>query len=239
TRRRPPSWTAPARRSGRIENRRGAELTVLQDATFGPFLETVRSRQSSHNSLILLVINILRRSKDISCAISMIDLSKDISQYPKEKLEMFGMRHFGSRCEDRHGAGRHGGWRHHRHGFGGGRHGRGGDAGGGDMMRAGRMLAQGDLRLLALALIAEQPRHGYEIIKVLEEKTEGWYAPSPGIVYPTLTYLEEAGYVTAQADGTKKLYTITSEGRVYLEQNRAFVDAVLERLAAVGERAGR
>ena len=104
------------------------------------------------------------------------------------------------------------------------------------MMRAGRMLAQGDLRLLALALIAEQPRHGYEIIKVLEEKTAGWYAPSPGIVYPTLTYLEEAGYVTAQADGAKKLYTITGEGRAYLEENRAFVDAVLERLEAVGER---
>ena len=101
---------------------------------------------------------------------------------------------------------------------GGGRHGRGGDFGGGDMMRAGRMLAQGDLRLLALALIAEQPRHGYEIIKVLEEKTEGWYAPSPGIVYPTLTYLEEAGYVTAQADGAKRLYTITGEGRAYLER---------------------
>jgi DNA-binding PadR family transcriptional regulator len=146
------------------------------------------------------------------------------------------MRHFGSHCEDRHSAGRHGGWRHHRHGFGGGRHGRGGDAGGGDMMRAGRMLAQGDLRLLALALIAEQPRHGYEIIKVLEEKTQGWYAPSPGIVYPTLTYLEEAGYVTAQADGAKRLYTITAEGRTYLESNRAFVDAVLERLDAVGER---
>src|SRR6185436_8682645 len=146
---------------------------------------------------------------------------------------MFGMRHFGSHCEDRHAAGRHGRWgRHHRHGMGGGRHG----MGGGDMMRAGRMLAQGDLRLLALALIAEQPRHGYEIIKVLEEKTEGWYAPSPGIVYPTLTYLEEAGYVTAQADGAKRLYTITAEGRAHLESNRAFVDAVLERLDAVGER---
>jgi len=148
---------------------------------------------------------------------------------------MFGMRNFGSHCEDRHAAGRHGRWgKHHRHG--GGRHGRGGDFGGGDMMRAGRMLAQGDLRLLALALIAEQPRHGYEIIKVLEEKTEGWYAPSPGIVYPTLTYLEEAGYVTAQADGAKRLYTITAEGRAHLESNRAFVDAVLERLDAVGER---
>ena len=76
--------------------------------------------------------------------------------------------------------------------------------GGGDMMRAGRMLAQGDLRLIALALIAEQPRHGYEIIKVLEEKTAGWYSPSPGIVYPTLTYLEEAGYVTAGDRGRKE-----------------------------------
>jgi DNA-binding PadR family transcriptional regulator len=145
------------------------------------------------------------------------------------------MRHFGSRGEDRCAAGgRHGRFgRHHRH-HGGGRHGMRGD--GGDMMRAGRMLAQGDLRLLALALIAEQPRHGYEIIKVLEERTEGWYAPSPGIVYPTLTYLEEAGYVTAQADGAKKLYSITGEGRTYLEGNRTFVDAVLERLDAVGER---
>jgi hypothetical protein len=98
---------------------------------------------------------------------------------------MFGMRHFGHHREERHAAGRHSRWGgHHRHGMGG-RHGKGGD----DMMRAGRMLAQGDLRLLALALIAQQPRHGYEIIKVLEEKTEGWYAPSPGIVYPTLTYL--------------------------------------------------
>ena len=150
---------------------------------------------------------------------------------------MFGMRHFGSHHEDRHAAGRHGRWgRHHRHG---GRHGRDGDFDGGDMMRAGRMLAQGDLRLLALALIAEQPRHGYEIIKVLEEKTQGWYAPSPGIVYPTLTYLEEAGYVTVQADGAKRLYTITEEGRTYLESNRAFVDAVLERLTAVGARTGR
>src|SRR5258705_4026359 len=146
---------------------------------------------------------------------------------------MFGMRHFGSHCEDRHAAGRHGRWgRHHRHG---GRHGRDGGFDGGDMMRAGRMLAQGGLRLLALALIAEQPRHGYEIIKVLEDKTQGWYAPSPGIVYPTLTYLEEAGYVTAQADGAKKLYTITAEGSTYLEENRAFVDALLERLEAVGE----
>jgi DNA-binding PadR family transcriptional regulator len=115
----------------------------------------------------------------------------------------------------------------------------GGGFGGGDMMRAGRMLAQGDLRLIALALIAEQPRHGYEIIKVLEDKTSGWYSPSPGIVYPTLTYLEEAGYLTAQTEGSKKLYTITDEGRAHLAENRAFVDAVLERLGAIGEKAAR
>jgi len=145
---------------------------------------------------------------------------------------MFGMRHH-SRWEERWAAGR--GWRRHGgHGFGG-RHG----FGGGDMVRAGRMLATGDLRLIALALIAEQPRHGYEIIKLLEEKTEGWYSPSPGIVYPTLTYLEEAGYVTAQAEGAKKLYTITAEGRAHLEENRDLVDAVLERLAAVGRKIAR
>lgn len=106
-------------------------------------------------------------------------------------------------------------------------------------MRAGRMLAQGDLRLLALALIAEQPRHGYEIIKLLEEKTAGWYSPSPGIVYPTMTYLEEAGYVTAEAQGSRRLYTITEEGRAYLAEHRDFVDAVLDRLAAFGERVAR
>src|SRR4051812_23020787 len=145
---------------------------------------------------------------------------------------MFGMRH-GSECEGRWAAGR--GWRR-RHGFGGGgRHG----MGGGDMIRAGRMLATGDLRLIALALIAEEPRHGYEIIKVLEEKTAGWYSPSPGIVYPTLTHLEEAGSVTAQAEGAKTLYTITAEGRAYLAETRDFVDAVLDRLAAVGRKIAR
>jgi DNA-binding PadR family transcriptional regulator len=133
--------------------------------------------------------------------------------------------------------------RHHKRGrFGGfgfgGRRGGFGE-GGEDLMRARRMLAQGDLRLLALALIAEAPRHGYEIIKLLEEKTADWYSPSPGIVYPTLTYLEEAGYVTASTEGSKKLYTITDEGRAYLQGNRELVDVVLQRLSALGERVNR
>ena len=145
---------------------------------------------------------------------------------------MYGMRQEGheGRCAGRSRRGR---W------FGGpgwgGRHG----TGGGDTMRAGRMLGQGDLQLIALALIAEQPRHGYEIIKVLEEKTSGWYSPSPGIVYPTLTYLEEVGYVTAQSEGAKKLYTITAEGRAHLDANRDLADTVLDRLAAIGERVAR
>jgi len=108
-----------------------------------------------------------------------------------------------------------------------------------DWMRARRMLAQGDLRLIALALIAEAPRHGYEIIKLLEEKTADWYSPSPGIIYPTLTYLEEAGYVIASTEGAKKLYTITEQGSAYLKANREIVDAVLDRLSALGERVNR
>jgi DNA-binding PadR family transcriptional regulator len=144
---------------------------------------------------------------------------------------------FGRHCGMSHGgkwAARRG-WRgHHGGGSGSSRHGSDDD-----FTRARRMLAQGDLRLIALALIAEQPRHGYEIMKVLEDKTAGWYSPSPGMVYPTLTYLEETGYVTAQAEGAKKLYSITAEGRAHLEANRDFVDAVLERLAATGEKIAR
>ena len=141
------------------------------------------------------------------------------------------------RDDERWGASRHRHSRYSKHGFFG-RHGHGRDMDPDDL-RAGRMLAQGDLRLIAIALIEQEPRHGYEIIKLVEEKTADWYSPSPGIVYPTLTYLEEAGYVTASAEGSKKLYTITAEGRAYLAANREVVDVVLARLAAVGERVSR
>jgi len=148
---------------------------------------------------------------------------------------MFGMRGYGPACGSYGAAGRHG----HRGfvpGFGWGR-GRG--PGGGDMFRIGRLFAQGDLKLLALALIAEQPRHGYEIIKLIEEKTNGWYSPSPGVVYPTLTYLEEAGYLASESEGSKKRYRITPEGESYLKSNRDIVDVVLDRLAAVGRKMAR
>ena len=130
----------------------------------------------------------------------------------------------------RHRRGRFGGF-----GFGG-RHGGGMNP---EDMRAGRMLAQGDLRLVALALIAQAPRHGYEIIKLVEKKTADWYSPSPGIVYPTLTFLEEAGYVTVSSEGAKKLYTITAEGRAHLDANKELADVVLDRLSAIGERVNR
>jgi len=105
------------------------------------------------------------------------------------------------------------------------------------MLTQGKM-AQGDLRLVALALIAETPRHGYEIIKLVEEKTADWYSPTPNIVYPMLNNLAEAGYVTASAE-PPRLYTITDDGRVYLKQNREPADVVLNRLTALGERVSR
>jgi DNA-binding PadR family transcriptional regulator len=126
-----------------------------------------------------------------------------------------------------------------RHFGDGPRRGRGGGPGGGDWFKVGRMLAQGDLKLLALALIAEQPRHGYELIKLIEEKTSGAYSPSPGVVYPTLTFLEEAGYVTAMSEGAKKRYAITDEGRAYIEENRDIADMVLERLDTIGKKVAR
>ena len=126
-----------------------------------------------------------------------------------------------------------------RHGFGKGSRGGRGFGDDGEDGRHGRPLVQGDLRVLVLALIEKEPRHGYEIIKHVEEATFGFYAPSPGVVYPTLTYLEEAGFVSAEADGNKKRYAITDEGRAYLDENRSLATAVLERLAEFGEKIRR
>lgn len=112
-----------------------------------------------------------------------------------------------------------------------------GDWGGfGDNFRIGRMLASGDLRLVALWFIEQQPRHGYDLIKAIEDKSAGFYSPSPGIVYPALTFLEEAGYVTSSAEGNKKLYTITEEGKAHLADNREAIEATLDFLGKAGER---
>ena len=122
-------------------------------------------------------------------------------------------------------------------GMGGwGRGGRGGRGFGGGAFRVGKMLADGDLRVIVLALLVEAPRHGYDIIKALEEKSSGIYSPSPGVVYPTLTYLEEVGYVSATSEGNKKVYAITDTGRTHLEENRELADMVLDGIEKFGRR---
>jgi DNA-binding PadR family transcriptional regulator len=103
-------------------------------------------------------------------------------------------------------------------------------------LRAGKMLASGDVRLVALSLIEKQPRHGYDLIKAIEDMSKGFYSPSPGVVYPALTYLEEAGFTTSSTDGNKKLYTITETGRAHLDENREAVDSTLNFLAKAGAR---
>src|SRR6202007_219786 len=107
---------------------------------------------------------------------------------------------------------------------------------GGPAMRAAKMLASGDLQLIILALLSEKPRHGYEIIKQVEEHSSGAYTPSPGMVYPALTYLEEMGYAASGAEGTKKLYRITETGTAYLNENRASVEDTLDQLARFGRK---
>jgi DNA-binding PadR family transcriptional regulator len=91
----------------------------------------------------------------------------------------------------------------------------------------------GALRLVVLALIAERPRHGYEIIKAIEDRLAGSYSPSPGVIYPTLTMLEELGHATLEEIDGKKLYAITAEGAAYLGVHQAAVDAALARMSEI------
>lgn len=97
--------------------------------------------------------------------------------------------------------------------------------------RHGRRLEHGDLRLLTLNLINEAPRHGYELIKAIEDLTGGSYAPSPGVIYPTLTLLEELGHVSVKPEGTKRLFSITDTGKAALDESRGTLEAILLRLS--------
>jgi DNA-binding PadR family transcriptional regulator len=111
--------------------------------------------------------------------------------------------------------------------------------GGGGGFRAARMLGSDDLQLIVLVLLEEKPRHGYEIIKALEEHSSGIYTPSPGVVYPALTYLEEVGYAVSESSGTKKLYSITDTGKEHLAKNRESADETLEQLSRFGRKMAR
>jgi len=119
--------------------------------------------------------------------------------------------------------------RGHDHGRHGGHMRDGGRTGG----RRGRVFDHGDLRLVVLQLIAEKPRHGYEIIKAIEELVGGAYSPSPGVVYPTLTMLEELGHVTVAEQDGKKLHALTAQGAAYLAENLQAVEALQARMARV------
>ena len=135
-----------------------------------------------------------------------------------------------------HCAGRH----HGRHGFG--PFGRGfmeGGSMGGRGFGMGRKLASGDLQLLILKLLDEKSRYGYEIIKELDERSKGFYVPSPGMVYPALTYLEEIGHATVAVDGARKLYSITDTGKEHLAKNLTTADALFAQFGRVGERMDR
>lgn len=118
----------------------------------------------------------------------------------------------------------------HRGPFGHGRHGGG---------RRGRLFDYGELRLLVLAMLAENPAHGYELIKTIEERFGGSYSPSPGVIYPTLAWLDDMGYAQVEAaEGARKRYSVTQAGADFLEANRAAADALLARSAGETGRPG-
>jgi len=154
-------------------------------------------------------------------------LGLDGMDFDERRGERHGRRAGGDGMGDGFGDGRRG--RGHGEGRGEGRGGRGG----------GRLFSHGGLRMVLLHLIAQQPRHGYELIKAIEESVNGTYSPSAGVVYPTLTLLEEMGYIRVQenaGESQRKSYEVTDTGREYLAENEAAVTELLARLASRRER---
>ena len=103
-------------------------------------------------------------------------------------------------------------------------------------MPRGRKLSSDDLQLLLLALVAEQPSHGYELIKALETRSNGFYVPSPGMMYPALACMEDQGHVTIQLEGNRKRYAPSDEGRAYLDANRERVEAMFAKLQQAAQK---
>jgi DNA-binding PadR family transcriptional regulator len=101
---------------------------------------------------------------------------------------------------------------------------------------ARRTLDSADLQLVILALLAEHPAHGYELISTIEERSAGFYIPSPGVIYPALAYLGEIGYASVEQEGPRKLCSITPEGRTYLASHQGSADAILDALSRIGGR---
>jgi DNA-binding PadR family transcriptional regulator len=128
---------------------------------------------------------------------------------------------------------------HGRRGAGGFFSRRGGGLGGSDPdFSRGRKLSFDELQLLIVALLADAPRHGYELIKLLETRSNGFYIPSPGMIYPALTDLEQGGYAVAVASGNRRSYSLTPAGRAYLETNRDRIDVMWAKLDLLGKKMG-
>ncbi|MDQ3222876.1 MAG: helix-turn-helix transcriptional regulator [Gemmatimonadota bacterium] len=104
------------------------------------------------------------------------------------------------------------------------------NTGGRGSRRRSQMFESGEVKFVILRLLKEKPRHGYEIIKALEEKMAGCYTPSAGTVYPTLQLLEDEGYIRAVDTNGKKVYHVTPEGERYLEEHRDLLDEILDRV---------
>jgi DNA-binding PadR family transcriptional regulator len=117
---------------------------------------------------------------------------------------------------------------------GGGFWGAGGGGGGG--LPLGRKISSDDLQVVLLALLDERPAHGYELIRAIEAGSGGFYTPSPGVIYPALTFLGDIGHATVAQDANRKLYSITDAGRAHLQANRDRADAILDALGRIGGR---
>lgn len=137
---------------------------------------------------------------------------------------MYGFGHHRRRWGGHYSEGHHGHWSRRAESRGG---------------RGGRYFEHGALKIIALALIAEKPRNGYEIIKAVAEKTHGAYEPSPGVVYPTLNLLEESGQIRATEIDGKKVFEITDEGRAQLDANKKILESFEERFSGESPREGR
>jgi len=139
-----------------------------------------------------------------------------------------GHRGFCAELQDRYARGfagrEHGGF---GHGFG--RRGRGGFGGGRE-----RLFDAGDIKLVILKLLSEEPSYGYQLIKTMEQRLSGGYTPSAGVIYPTLTMLEEEGLATASSENNKKVYSVTPEGTQYLESHKERIEQLFERLEETG-----
>lgn len=100
----------------------------------------------------------------------------------------------------------------------------------------GRKLSAEELQLVLMALMEAGPVHGYDLIQQIDERSGGYYVPSPGVIYPALTYLAEAGHADVTKDGNRKLYSLTNEGKAHLSDHREDASAILERLGQIAER---